>query len=88
VLAYQMGMLSSFLPAFLLSGFVYSIENMPEAIQIISHVVPARYFVTILKGVFLKGIGIELLWSELAFLTAFAAIVFVLATRKLRQKVI
>jgi ABC-2 type transport system permease protein len=88
VLAYQMGMLSSFLPAFLLSGFVYSIENMPEAIQIISHVVPERYCVTILKGVFLKGIGIELLWSELAFLTAFAAIVFVLATRKLRQKVI
>ena len=88
VLASQMGILSSLLPAFLLSGFVYSIENMPEAIQIISHVVPARYFVTILKGVFLKGIGIELLWSELAFLTAFAAIVFVLATRKLRQKVI
>jgi len=88
VLAYQMGMLSSFLPAFLLSGFVYSIENMPPVIQVISHVVPARYFVTILKGVFLKGIGIRLLWSELAFLTAFAAIVFLLATRKLRQKVI
>jgi ABC-2 type transport system permease protein len=87
VLAYQMGMLSSFLPAFLLSGFVYSIENMPQAIQIISHIVPARYFVTILKGVFLKGIGIELLWGQLAFLAAFAVIVFAIATRKLRQKV-
>ena len=87
VLAYQMGMLSSFLPAFLLSGFVYSIENMPQVIQIISHVVPARYFVTILKGVFLKGIGIELLWGQLAFLAAFAVIVFAIATRKLRQKV-
>jgi len=87
VLAYQMGMLSSFLPAFLLSGFVYSIENMPRVIQVISYVVPARYFVTILKGVFLKGIGIELLWGELAFLTIFATIAFLLATRKLRQKV-
>ncbi len=87
VLAYQMGMLTSFLPAFLLSGFVYSIENMPRVIQLITYVVPARYFVTILKGVFLKGIGIRLLWGELAFLTVFATIVFLLATRKLRQKV-
>ena len=59
LLAYQMGMLSSFLPAFLLSGFVYSIENMPQVIQVITRVVPARYFVTILKGVFLKGVGSE-----------------------------
>ncbi len=88
VLAYQMGMLTSFLPAFLLSGFVYSIENMPRTIQVISHVVPARYFVTILKGVFLKGIGIEMLWGELAFLAGFATVVFAIATRKLRQKVV
>jgi ABC-2 type transport system permease protein len=87
VLAYQLGMLSSFLPAFLLSGFVYSIENMPTVIQVISYVVPARYFVSILKGVFLKGIGLELLWTEVVFLVAFAALVFIAATRKLRQKV-
>jgi ABC-2 type transport system permease protein len=87
VLAYQMGMLTSFLPAFLLSGFVYSIGNMPVVIQVISHVVPARYFVTVLKGVFLKGVGLEILWGEIAFLLAFAAIVFFFATRKLRQKV-
>jgi ABC-2 type transport system permease protein len=87
VLAYQMGMLASFLPAFLLSGFVYSIENMPPVIQVISHIVPARYFVTLLKGIFLKGVGLEVLWVEVAFLAAFAALVFALATRKLRQKV-
>ena len=57
--AYQMGILSSFLPAFLLSGFVYSIETMPWVIQVITHVVPARYVVTILKGIFLKGVGLE-----------------------------
>jgi ABC-2 type transport system permease protein len=87
MLAYQLGMLSSFLPAFLLSGFVYSIENMPVVIQAISHIVPARYIVTTLKGVFLKGVGLDILWGQIAFLFAYGVIVFVLATRKLRQKV-
>jgi ABC-2 type transport system permease protein len=86
LMAYQMGILSSFLPAFLLSGFVYSIENMPVVIQIISHVVPARYFVTILKGIFLKGVGLEVLWLDLLFLIAYASIVFLLATRKITGK--
>jgi ABC-2 type transport system permease protein len=84
--AYQMGILSSFLPAFLLSGFVYSIESMPVVIRVITHVVPARYVVTILKGIFLKGVGLTVLWGELAFLALFALIVFALATRKLNQK--
>jgi ABC-2 type transport system permease protein len=86
VAAYQMGILSSFLPAFLLSGFVYSIETMPWVIQVITHVVPARYMVSILKGIFLKGVGLSVLWVELGFLTLFALIVFLLATRKLNQK--
>lgn len=87
ILAYQLGMLSSFLPAFLLSGFVYSIENMPVVIQVISHIVPARYFVTLLKGVFLKGVGLNILWGELAFLFAYGTLVFLIASKKLRQKV-
>jgi drug efflux transport system permease protein len=88
VAAYQMGILSSFLPAFLLSGFVYSIESMPWVIQVITHVVPARYVVTILKGIFLKGVGLSVLWSELGFLALFALIVFLLATHKLNQKLV
>jgi ABC-2 type transport system permease protein len=87
LLAYQIGMLSSFLPAFLLSGFIYSIENMPAVIQAITYIVPARYFVTILKGVFLKGAGIQILATETAFLFIYAALVFFLATKKMRQKV-
>jgi ABC-2 type transport system permease protein len=86
LLAYQLGMLSSFLPAFILSGFIYSIENMPVVIQIVTHVFPARYFVTILKGVFLKGVGMQVLWAEVAFLFIYAGILFLLATRKLKQK--
>jgi ABC-2 type transport system permease protein len=87
LLAYQMGMLSSFLPAFLLSGFVYSIENMPTVIQAITHIVPARYFITALRAIFLKGLGVEVLWGEIAFLAGYAALIFFIATRKLGQKV-
>ena len=85
--AYQMGMLSSFLPGYMLSGFVYAIREMPKVIQVISYVVPARYFVTILTGVFLKGVGWQVLWLEVSMLAGYAAIVFVMATRKMRLKV-
>jgi len=87
LLAYQMGMLTSFLPAFLLSGFIYSIENMPKIIQVVTYIVPARYFVTILKGVFLKGAGIQILAAETVFLFAYALVVALIAARKMRQKV-
>jgi ABC-2 type transport system permease protein len=86
LMAFQMGILSSFLPAFLLSGFIFAIENMPTVIQVITHIVSARYFVTLLKGIFLKGIGLEILWVEITFLLAYAGIVFLLATRKLKQR--
>jgi ABC-2 type transport system permease protein len=85
--AYQMSMLSSFLPAFLLSGFVYAIESMPPVIQLFSRLVSASYFVVILKGIFLKGVGLEVLWVQFLFLTAYGTGVFLLATRKLKQKI-
>lgn len=85
--AFQLGMLSSFLPAFLLSGFIYSIDSMPLIPQLISRVVPARYFVALLKGIFLKGVGLEVLWEEFALLLLYAVVVFALVTRTLRQKI-
>jgi ABC-2 type transport system permease protein len=87
LLAYQLGILTSFLPSFLLSGFIYSIANMPVVIQAVTHIVPARYFMTLLKGIFLKGVGWQVLWVELLFLAAYAAIVFALASKKARQKI-
>jgi ABC-2 type transport system permease protein len=87
LVAYQMGTLTSFLPAFLLSGFIYSIQNMPVVIQAFTYIVPARYFVTLLKAIFLKGVGWQVLWVELLFLLAYATLVFVLASRKMRQKI-
>jgi len=86
LLAYQASLLSSFLPAFLLSGFIYSIEDMPFIIQQVTRIVPARYFVSILKGVFLKGVGLSVLWTDVLFLCIYGGLVFVLAARKMRQK--
>ena len=62
--ASQLGMLTSFLPSFLLSGFIFSIANMPGPLQVVTYAVPARYFVSILKGIFLKGIGMRVLCAR------------------------
>ncbi len=87
LMAYQMGTLISFLPAFLLSGFIYSISSMPRAIQLVSLIVPARYFMEVARGIFLKGIGVQLLWFNLLLLVVYGGVVFYFAARKLRQKV-
>ena len=87
LLAYQLAMLTSFLPAFLLSGFVFDIANMPIPVQVVTYIFPTRYFITILKGVFLRGVGIKVLAWEVVLLGVYAVAVFVLATRKLMQKV-
>jgi ABC-2 type transport system permease protein len=85
--AYQVAMLTSFLPAFLLSGFVFAIENMPVPVQIATYLFPTRYFITILKGIFLRGVGMDVLYLEIGFLVVYAALVFLVATKRLRQKV-
>ena len=87
LLAFQASMVSSFLPAFLLSGFMYAIENMPFVVQQVTRIVPARYFVAALQGIFLKGVGLEALWPEMLFLAAYAALVFLLAVRKMKPKI-
>jgi len=87
LLAYQMGMLSSFLPAFILSGFMYSIDNMPRVIQLATYIVPARYFIAVIRAVYLKGEGLSMLWPQIGFLVLYSTIVFTLATRKVGHKV-
>jgi ABC-2 type transport system permease protein len=86
LVAYQLSMVTSFLPAFLLSGFVFAIENMPIPIQVVSHLFPTRYFVTILKGIFLRGVGMEALLLEMGLLSIYAVAVFLIVLKKLKQK--
>jgi ABC-2 type transport system permease protein len=59
---------------------------MPIPIQVFTHLVPARYFVTIVRGIFLKGIGMQILWGQVAFLVGFSFLVFWAAQRKMKQK--
>lgn len=87
LLASQLAMVLTFLPAFLLSGFMYDIGNMPKAIQVITYLIPARYFVALLKGIYLKGIGLEILGMEAGLLAVFGAVVMVVANVKFRKKV-
>jgi ABC-2 type transport system permease protein len=86
LLASQLAMVSTFLPAFLLSGFMFAIANMPMPVQIITYIVPARYFVSIVKGIYLRGVGLETLWRDALFLAAFAVLVLAAAIMRFRKK--
>ncbi|OGT99837.1 MAG: hypothetical protein A2079_04415 [Geobacteraceae bacterium GWC2_48_7] len=88
LLASQLAIVTTVLPAFLLSGFIFPLENMPLPIQTVSHIITARYFVFILRGIYLKDVGIGLLWPEAAFLAAFGVIVMAVAIKKFRKKII
>ena len=85
LVASQVAMVVTFLPSFLLSGFMFDIGNMPGWLQVITQAFPARYFVTILKGIFMKGIGLHMLAVETAFLALFALIVTAAANRKFQK---
>jgi ABC-2 type transport system permease protein len=63
--AFQVALLSSFLPTFILSGFIFPLSSMPTPMQVVSHIVPARYFLVALRGIVLKGAGLEAFWEQL-----------------------
>jgi len=86
VLANQIAIVSGYLPTLILSGFVFAIENMPGPIQCITYVVPARYFIAILRGIYLKGIGLEILWLDALLLSVYAIFMVFLAHRKFKFK--
>ena len=88
LVASQIAMVTTFLPAFLLSGFMFAIPNMPIPLQAFSRVIPARYFVAILKGIFLKGNPVRILVFDAIFLLLFAGIVFIIANKKFQKKIV
>jgi ABC-2 type transport system permease protein len=87
LVATQAGALSALLPSMLLSGMIFPIENMPRALQLLSHAIPARYLVHALRGAMLKGNGLAELWPDLAALAAFAVAVLALAIARFRRRV-
>lgn len=76
-----------FFPAMLLSGFIYPIANMPEAIQWLTLVNPLRHFLVIIRGVFLKGVGIDVLWSQLVALLVIGVAVMAFAASRFKKTV-
>ena len=88
LLASQLAMVTTFLPAFLLSGFMFAISNMPQAIQLVTYLIPARYFVALLKGIYLKGIGLHILFVEAGLLTIFGVMMLVLANMTFKKKLV
>jgi ABC-2 type transport system permease protein len=84
--AMMFSVLVSLLPSIILSGFVFPIRNMPAILQGISLLVPARYFLRIIRGIYLKGIGLDILWTECLFLIIFAIFVFGIAITRFRKR--
>ena len=84
--AFQLAILTSYLPTLMLSGFMFPISSMPPALQAITYVVPARYFLTALRGIFLKGVDVTVLWQELAALAIFGTVIIGLASLRLRRE--
>jgi ABC-2 type transport system permease protein len=86
VLANQIAIVSGYLPTLILSGFVFAIDNMPLPIQWITYIVPARYFITLLRGIYMKGIGLEIMWLDAFLLSVYAVFMIILANRKFKFK--
>jgi ABC-2 type transport system permease protein len=84
--AFQVAMLASFLPTMLLSGFIFPISSMPTFLQVVTHIVPARYFLVALRGILLKGVGLGPIVDSLAALAIFAIVVTGLAAVRLRRE--
>ena len=86
LLASQAAFVATFLPAFLLSGFMFDIGNMPRPLQVMTNLIPARHFVTVLRGLYLKGTGLAELWPQCLLLVAFAALMLLLAIRTFKKR--
>ncbi len=87
MVASQMAMISTYLPTFLLSGFMFAIFNMPHALQVITHIVPARYFVAILKNIFLKGSPFHYLAYDSLLLACYGGMVLFLTLKIFKKKI-
>lgn len=87
LMASQLASLFTLIPTMLLSGFIYPIFNMPKFVQAVTYLVPARYYIVVLRDLFLKGNGIATIWDEALFLLLFAFFMFAFALKRFKKKV-
>jgi len=88
IMASQLAILTTMIPTIILSGFIYPIFNMPKALQLVTCLIPARYYISILRDLFLKGGGMEVIWDEALFLLLFAWFMINIAVRKFKKQVV
>ncbi len=88
MLATQAAMVATYLPAVLLSGYIFDIDSMPIGVRAVTYLVPARYFVEVSRGIFLKGVGLDVLWPDALAMVLFATIGLSLAIRAFRKVVV
>ncbi len=88
LMASQLAALLTLLPSVLLSGFVFEILSMPAPVQMITYFIPARYFIDVLRGIYLKGVGLEILVDETLLLILFSGMMVVLAMRRFHKKLV
>ncbi|HLG60007.1 MAG TPA: ABC transporter permease [Vicinamibacterales bacterium] len=84
--AFQIALLTSFLPTLMLSGFIFPISSMPAFLQLVTRIVPARYFLVALRGIVLKGVGPQVFWQDLVALVVFAVVILGLASFRMRRQ--
>lgn len=86
-LAMQFALLATMLPSIMLSGFIFAVKNMPVALQVASRIVPATYFLNVIRGIMLKGSGIAILAPQAGYLFLLAVIFLLLAIRKFKARI-
>ncbi len=87
IFAMQAAMVATYLPALLLSGFLFDIAGMPLVLQGITFLVPARYFIVVTRGILLKGVGVGTMWPQAVAMLIFAVIGLTLATRVFKKEI-
>jgi ABC-2 type transport system permease protein len=86
LLASQASIFATYMPALLFSGFMYTLSNMPTFLQLVSRVVPARYYVWFTRGIFLKGNGLDVLWPAILGLSIYAGVMVLLSIRTFKKE--
>ncbi len=84
--AFMLAMFSSLLPTFLLSGFVFPISSMPVPLQVLSNIAVNKFFLVVVRGVMLKGVGFDAVWEQFLYMLIFAAVTIGISTKRLRKR--
>ena len=85
--AMMLALVATLLPSVMLSGFIFEIKNMPLALQYFTHIIPARYFLLIIRGIMLKGAGLDVLWPQAAALVSLTIVLLGIAAKKFKIKI-